>query len=159
MSASVADFGPVRRPRGLTALGMVLTLGAFTLVGGGVGTAAAVAVAGIAVLTNPLTAFVGAHLLLFLVAPDIAGLTFVLVEVALAPLLLASLPAEARSMQDRLLVALSFVGLAATVVVVRDLVDARWGEVGVVVGAIALLGYGIHRYELVRLDLVSESDP
>ena len=136
-------------------VGAVLAAGALVLVAGLPGLLAGVlVVAGWYLLSVPFALAVG-HVLLAVTVPQSSAIgAFVLVEVGFVLLLVGPL---VRGREDLRIVSAAIVVFLALLGVVA--VGLRWYE-SVALAALALvvaaslLGYGLHRYELLRLGLV-----
>ena len=171
-------FAGWSRPDPLAVLGCLLVLGAFWLLGspvgpGGpadldvgsvlsVGLAAGLGVCLAVLAAGPLAGFVVGHVLLLVVRPDPEPAAILVAEAALGTLLLAAVSGgrgtDGRARwTTRLLTALTFVALGAFLVVVAELLEPLWAVATVLVGAVALCAYALHRYELVTLGLVGEA--
>lgn len=149
---------PAERPNPFALLATLVTVGVFFILGGPVGVASGLLVVLAAVLGGPLVGFVVGHAALAVVLTEPSAVTIIVAEAGLGMLLVAASVDGSDRVSTGLLTALAFVGTAAFLVVVSELVDPLWGVTAVVVGTLVLVGYTLHRYELVTLGLVTDGD-
>lgn len=152
------DGGRLRRDVSLPeGVALVAVAVAFTYVGGLVGGALGVALVGARRLASPVTVYALGHVLGLVIAE-----TPTLQEVAVleAPLVLALLAAGVdREAPDAFAPAMvvAVVGLALVAAGGLTTFDSLWQTAALGTLVVGLVAYGLHRYELVRLGLVSES--
>jgi hypothetical protein len=134
-------------------LGWLVVVG--WLLGGVVGGAVGVAIAGIAVVARPVVVVGIAHAGLVVVSPELTTIdslaTVGLFELGVIAVLFSDPPIEIPT-------ALLTAGFAIVLTTITLTIWLRNGPgvaVGVLFAVVALLGYGIHRYERVSLGLVA----
>jgi hypothetical protein len=127
---------------------------AFGLLGGPLAAALALVPAVVLVLGGPVLAFV-AGTIAVLGFGETLGIAPIPAGLAVASFLLASSYEEHGSRSAGLYLA-TVVATAGTFVVTRTLFDGLFAAVVVVVGGLAIVAYGIHRYELLVLGLIDE---
>lgn len=148
-------------PRGRTAVGngpavaaVLFTAVAFGLLGTPTAAAVSVVPAAALVLGGPVVAFVAGTIAL-VGAGAAVGLTPIPAALVLASFLLAATYDEHGSRVSGIYLA-TLPTAAGTFVVARSTFDGLLAPTAIVVGALVLVGYGIHRYELLALGLIDE---
>ena len=125
------------------------------LLDGVVGGAVGVAIAGVAVVARPVVVAGLAQAGLRVVAPELTT-TDSLAAVGLFELgVIAVLLSEPPIRIPTALLTTGFAVVFATITVTIWVRTGQWAAVGVLLTVVALLGYGIHRYERVSLGLVA----
>lgn len=152
---------PTKRPgapkRRTPASGVAALVAAGALVAGIGTTNASVAAGALALATwalaGPVYAFAFGQILFAALAPDPSNLEFAVAQAGLFGLLAvpAGRDAPVRTVGAFAVASAGLVGVGAGV---RDATGELWPAALAVGGAVALVAYGLHRYELVVLDLV-----
>ncbi|MFC4451591.1 hypothetical protein [Halorussus aquaticus] len=156
-----ANLPPTERPGEVEtrtrATGVAALLAAGALVAGigtdSAGLAAGALVAGAWALAGPVYAFAFGQILFAAFAPDPTGLELAVAQVGLFGFLAvpANRWAPLRTVGAFVVASAGLVGVGAGV---RDVTGELWPAALAVGAAVALVAYGLHRYELVVLDLV-----
>lgn len=130
--------------------GVLLTTGLFALAGGFSGLVAGALLAGIWYRLPSLYAVAFGHLALAALVPETPAVAPLLAaELGLFAMLVAPARRQKRSLE---LAAATLLGVVALGVLVRtglDRFDALWPTAALLALAVALLAYGLHRYELL----------
>ena len=130
---------------------------AFAVLAGPLAAVAGVLPVVAAIALGPGIAIVAAHLVAIAVVPDI-GLDAVLVfEGSLAPLI-ATPRGDQFDWRDAGVAWLAAVGFGVVIAIAVHTVAAQWLIAAMLLATTGLTLYGIHRFELVTLDLIAESD-
>ncbi|UIO99743.1 hypothetical protein Hbl1158_14665 [Halobaculum sp. CBA1158] len=148
----------IRPPSTAAGLASLAAIGGLWALWGPSGGVAGAVAAGAGLLGGPAAAFVVAHVGLLAVAPAPVGWRVVASEVALGPLLVVA-ATESGTGQTAAAVGVCVVLLAAEVFVLAEAALDSLARATVVVAAgLAAASYLLHRYELVRLGLVTEGE-
>ena len=136
------------------AIGVLLTCGVFLLLGGVPGFALGVGIGLSLVVLPELYAFALSNLVLAVLLPDDPAVTTILVgEVGLLGLLVAPLVASSPLAWRDSLGAVSLGGvIVASGLVAIGSVSETWLVALLVVGLVAVVVYGLHRYAVVRFE-------
>lgn len=136
-------------------VGMVSVCVALTAFAGLLGLAAGVATVLVTVGLGPIAGIVIGHLVAVALLGTPTTAELVLFELSIIPLLATPL-VERPSSRSALIVGSSVLGLMAIAVIAYTSVDSLWVLALGLVGGLAAIGYGLHRYELVVLGLVPD---
>lgn len=130
---------------------------AFTLLAGPLTAPLGLAAAVVAATVGPGVAILIVHLLAVAVAGSLTGVEVIGFELAIAPLIAAPL-ADRLDRRDAGVAWATAVGLAATVVLADTAMDAQWLVAATLVIVAGVMLYGLHRVELVSLDLIDPDE-
>ncbi|NEU58118.1 hypothetical protein [Halorussus sp. MSC15.2] len=156
-----ANLPPTERPGAIesrtTATGVAALLAGVALVAGigttSAGIAAGALVVGTWALAGPVYAFAFGQILFAAFAPAPTGVELAVAQAGLFGLLAVPVNRDAplRTVGAFVVASAGLVGVGAGV---RDATGELWPAALAVGAAVALVAYGLHRYELVVLDLV-----
>ncbi|SDM92370.1 hypothetical protein SAMN04487949_2861 [Halogranum gelatinilyticum] len=143
-------------PTGLEGIGLFLTVVAWGVLGGPLGLAFGIGLVVAVIALTPPFAFAVGQVLLLGVLPEAAFLEAVVAEAGLVVLLLsgfASTPRQYRFWLETVLVITLVVSIGYAAV----LADVQLWIIAIVgIGLWAFVGYGLHRFELVQLELITD---
>jgi|AntRauTorcE11898_2_1112593.scaffolds.fasta_scaffold28690_2 hypothetical protein len=133
-----------------------------TLVGwqlsGGVGVAIGLGIAAVAVVARPISSVAVAHAGLLVLVPEVTAVDSLiqlgLFELGVLAILLSERPVDGPTALLAVAFGLTFVGTTVAV----QLWASQLAATGGLCGLVAILAYGIHRYERVSLGLVVDTD-
>lgn len=139
------------------AIGLLVTVSAFAVVAGAEAAFVATTLVVVWLLLPSVYVVAAGHVLIAAYVPDSTVIEFLVVEVGLLILLFEGIRTLPRpgALLSRSVFAAG--GLSAVIAVVISLDGRLWVAVVGLLAALALTAYGIHRYELVRLGLVSDA--
>lgn len=143
----------VRSPLG--GVGALVTAGALVLIAGPLGIAAGIGLFVSWAASPGIYAFALGQILFAVLVPEPTGIQLGVVEGGLLVLLIGS--TDDRIVSTTVLTTGAFVLLFTIIFATREWWDGLWPAALTLVATVGLLGYVMHRFELVRLGLVEGS--
>lgn len=162
MSAAPHPSTSLSLPGPAGVVGHVLVVGVFALYWGIPGALLGLVLVAVGLFASPVVTFAVGQVFLVGLADDPTGAQVALAQFALAPLLVDGVVRDGirrRTVGEALVLAGSFVALAALVTLAVDVTDELWQAAGILAAVVAVAGYGIHRYERVSLGIETEDTP
>lgn len=150
----VAPRGRDSVENGPTSAAIVLTVAGFGLLGGPAAAALAVIPAIGLILGGPVLAFVAGIITLIGVG-DVVGLAPIPSALVVASFPLAA-TYDTHGARTAGIYLASVAAAVGAFVVARATLDGVLAPTGIIIGGLAFVGYGIHRYELLTLGLIDE---
>lgn len=147
------------RPTIAAGIGYVAIGVTFILLGGLQGGIAASGTILIGLLTSPLLAFLVGHVLLLLILPSFPLVSLVIVETGLGVLLVAAAVEGSSQSRQATTTGVIFLALSGILISASTIIEALVWRTFLLLSILAVCAYGIHRYELVQLNLVTEGEP